>query len=260
MTDGGWITRLRFVALLSSTALALLTVACTAQTHPTTTTAAAIAAAPSPLPSPSPSTTTTTAEPEDTSLDICGRGTIWEPGTTHVASCFLTPLGFVPEAEGWRSSRATLEAVEGLWVAPGEQEPAIRYVVLAYLPDNTPDEVVTSILSIDGVDPTTTPFGDQTVSVEVETAPLRSSATGECVSTAHALRLAGGSGYVLLDLMSVNSDSLYGLGACRTFRIWAIPIDDITVTVVATTDDLEHFDELMPTMQQLVDTIRPATP
>lgn len=255
MTDGGWTTRLRSVALLLWTSLALLTAACTAQTDPTTTTSAAIAAEPVPSTS-----TTTTTKPEDTSVDICGRGVIWEPGATYISACFLTPLAFAPEAEGWRSSRASLEAVEGLWVAPGEQEPAIRYVVLAYLPDNTPDEVVTSILSIDGVDPTTTPFGDQTVSVEVETAPLRSSVAGECVSTAHALRLAGGSGYVLLDLMSVNSGYLYGLGACRIFRIWAIPIADITVTVVATTDDLDRFDELMPTMQQLVDTMQAATP
>jgi len=57
-----------------------------------------------------------------------------------------------------------------------------------------------------------------------------------------------------------GAPQLYGLGACRIFRIRAIPIDDITVTVVATTDDLDRFDELMPSMQQLVETIQAATP
>jgi len=171
MTDGGWTTRLRSVALLFSTSLALFTTACTAQADPTTTTTAAIAAVDT-VPDPTTTTTTTAPAQDTSSVDICGRGTIREPGTTYIASCFLTPLAFVPEAEGWRSSRATLEAVEGLWVAPGEREPAIRYAALAYQPDDTPAEVVASVLAKVAVNSLSPVVGDDSVSVDVDTTPV----------------------------------------------------------------------------------------
>lgn len=66
-------------------------------------------------------------------------------------------------------------------------------------------------------------------------------------------------GYILLDRDALGeAGGLYGLGACRLFRIWAIPISGITVTIVATTEDLDRFDELMPMMDRLVGTITAA--
>jgi hypothetical protein len=84
------------------------------------------------------------------------------------------------------------------------------------------------------------------------------------LNVAASLHLGGGGepGYVLLDRTNLmeGAPQLYGLGACRTFRIWAVPIADITITVVATVDDLDRFDELMPRVQRLVDTITVAAP
>ena len=246
-------------------ALVALLAACATSAEPTTTTTTvAVASVPDPTTS-----TSTTAPAEPAPIDICEDRTAWEANTTLVASCFLVPLTFTPDTEGWRAPKSELESIEGIWVEPGERDPAIRFVVLAHMPDAMPSEAIESILAIDGVDATAGPTNKGTrMRVDVESAPVERvrsniSSRTECAETSRLdlIQSFTEPGYVLLDQISLTgTGSQYGLGACRIFRIWAIPIDDITLTVVATTDDLERFDELMPTMEQLVDSIRAATP
>jgi hypothetical protein len=215
-----------------------------------------------------PATSSTTA-PDDTPVDLCNGFVAWEVGTVHVARCFLAPLALSPDIAGWRSTAANLDAVEGRWTDPEDTRPSIRFVILAYLPELDPPEIIDSILDIDGVDPRQPPESlADTIQVDVDTAPdptrtgdLREA---ECALASRALDLGGNEpGYSLLDRVSLTAADmgrLHGLGACRTFRIWAIPIADITITVVATVDDLDRFDELMAMMDQLVDSMTAATP
>lgn len=245
-------------------AFAVVASGCTPVTSPeTTTTTVAIATVPEP-------TTSSTTAPEDTPVDLCAAFVAWEVDTVHVARCFLAPIAFTPDIGGWHTTSANAEAIAGHWTSPDDNQPSIRFVVLAYVPAAAPSEVLGSILTIDGVNAVRDPAESEGVQwVDVETEPVLMRMPNlelvDCArdATLDLIKSGGEPGYTLLDRTSLgqaDGGSLYGLGACRLFRIWAVPISDITITVVATTDDLDRFDELMPTMQRLVDTITVATP
>ena len=242
----------------------IVLVACTVQTTPTTASSTPTATTRATSATDAPSTSTSTTVAVDSPVDICVPGiSTWEIDETYVAPCFLTPLQFTPIDEGWSSIRADLEWVEGMWTEPGERDPAMRFVILAYEPQSTPDEVIASILAIESVDPLTEPAadGDQ-LSVDVTTGPDRVAdplSGRECMITfSRALNLinvGGALGTVLVEGLDVGGGYAYGMGACWTFRIWATTVADTTITVIATTADLDRFDELMPTAERLVTAI-----
>lgn len=233
----------------------IILAACTAQTTPTTasstpptTTSITVA----------PATSTSTSVVVDSPVDICDPGiSSWEIGETYVAPCFLTPLQFTPVDEGWSSIRADIEWIEGMWTEPGERDPAMRFVILAYEPQSTPDEVIASILAIESVEPLTEPAADgEQLSVDVATGPISNPTIDrECMFTfSGAFDITFGE-TVLLERGNLFEGEGYGMGACWTFRIWVTTVTDRTITAIATTADLDRFDELMPTAERLVTTI-----
>lgn len=242
-------------------ALAALVASCTATAAPastTTTTAVAVETVPEP--------TTTTTTVEDEPVDICLDRTAWEPGVIHRATCFVVPLTFTPDEPGWRSTRAALEAIEGQWTPSEQSSEALRFVILVFMPDATPREALEVILAIDGVEARAAVAADSSaVRVDVDTAPAPGSQTDldrdDCADSGD-LDIIDQPGYVLLDLMSLSGDggALYGLGACRTFRVWSVGIDGETLTLIATTEDLDRFDELMPEMDWFVDAVLAGAP
>lgn len=237
--------------------LVVILVACTAPATPATD-----SSAPTTSTGVAPATSTSTAAVVDSPTDICVPGiSSWEVGETYTAPCFLTSLQFTPVDEGWRSIRTGTEWIEGMWLEPDERTPAIRFVILAYEPQTTPTEVIASILAIDSVDPATEPAADgEMLSVDVATGPDSDIFGRECMITfTRAFDLLGGDlGTVLLERLSVvgaTGGHAYGMGACWTFRIWVTTVADTTITVIATTADLDRFDELMPAAERLVATI-----
>lgn len=221
---------------------------------------------------PPPETTTTTTTPPAGPIDICGRGTVWEVGATYVARCFIIPLGFTPRTDGWTASGALLEWWTGFWAEPGTTGPALRYATLAFRPDEDPDDILESILTIDGVNPESdvgrsTTAGIDVRSVDVSTEPSLGSwsqAGQDCLVTPQsAIDLYEGNapGYPLVDFQRLGSPGkLFGLGACWKFRIWVVASDDTAATIIATVNDLNRFDDLIPMMDELVETITVATP
>lgn len=237
----------------------IIPAACTAQTTPTTASSTPTTTTSTTV---APSTSTSTTVVVDSPVDICVPGiSSWEVGETYVAPCFLTPVQFTPVDEGWSSIRADTEWVEGMWTEPGERTPAMRFVILAYEPQTTPDEVIASILAFESVDPLIEPAADgDLLTVDVATGPDADIFGRECmVSFTRAFDILGGDlGTVLLHRLDNVSGvgHAYGMGACWTFRIWATTVADTTITVIATTADLDRFDELMPTAERLVTTIK----
>ena len=255
------LTRSSLTGVLS---VALILVACSAQTTSTTASSAPTTAVTTST-TVAPSTSTSTAAVVASPADICGPGiSSWEAGETYLAPCFLTPIQFTPVDVGWSSIRADTEWVEGMWTEPDERRPAIRFVVLAYEPQSTPDEVIETILAIESVEPLTEPADDgERLSVDVATGPdVNPTLDRECMATLTRAfdLLAGDLGTVLLDRLNVvgGDGRAYGMGACWTFRIWKTTVADTTITVIATTADLDRFDELMPVAEQLVATIESA--
>lgn len=245
--------------------VALVLVACTAQTTPTIPSSAPTTTATTST-TVAPSTSTATTAVKDSPADICSPGfSSWEVGETYLAPCFLTQLQFTPVDEGWSSIRAGTEWIEGMWTAPDERDPDIRFVILAYEPRSTPEEVIASILAFESVEPVTEPtaVGDL-LSVDVTTGPDPDPVSGrECMITfSRALDLIAMGptlGAVLLERIDVGvGGHAYGMGACWTFRIWVTTVAGMTITVIATTADLDRFDELMPTVEWLVTAVASA--
>lgn len=258
MASGRWRRRPPSRSTCALVVYAVILAACSNPSTATTTTTVALDTVSD------PTTTTTTAEEEP--VDICGDRTAWEPGVTHRATCFIVPLSFTPDEPGWRATRATLEAIEGQWTPPERSSEVLRFVILAFMPDATPREALEAILAIDGVNARAAVAADSSaVRVDVDTAPTPGSQTAfdrdQCADSGE-LDIGGQPGYILLDLMSLSGDggALYGLGACRTFRLWSLGIEGETLTIIASTEDPDRFDELMPMMDHLVASITVASP
>ena len=234
-------------------ALAALLASCTATADPApTTTSVAVNTVPDP-------TTTTTAADEP--VDICPRGLVWEVNAVYTAQCFFTPVTFRPTDDGWRSFGANSVVLRVGRLDAGRQ-PEVGVQLLAYKPELEPDPVLSSILDIDGVDAVspvrTTSLGQwNAVTVDVRTQPDPSQLNvdlGDCSRNELALQWPydASRGYPLvLGSRGVGSWE-YGLGACHRFRLWAVDLGDITITVIAIVYDSEAFDELVTIAEDLL--------
>lgn len=239
----------------------LVMAACTSTTTPTTT-----ATAPVPIDTPAASTTTpASTQPEVTApVDICPRGLVWEPGTTYIADCFVVSVAFEPTEHGWRSVAVGAEWIEGTWIDPDTSTPALQYVLLAYEPSESPGDVIESIVNREGVDAISAVrhesiAGHTSLRIDVTTkpeAPMSSPVgRGGCTTTlTHSLNLFGGErpGYVLMDRLNMGgSRSVYGLGACLAFRIWAIDVDGATMTLIAASVDTDRLPDVGALVESL---------
>lgn len=238
-------------------------VACTTEVEPATS------ATPDDTTISEPTVSPSTTAPAST-INLCGRGTVWESGVTYVAPCFIVPIGFTPHTDGWTASGAQLEWWAGFWTQPDTPSPAIRFHAIAYESDSDPERNLDSILAIEGVNATSairqsTISGIRLWSVDVATEPAVGSLelTGnDCIASPHSaidLLFGGAPGYPLVDFMSITGGGgLFGLGACWQFRIWVLGYEGASATIIATVADLGRFDELMPRMEELVQSIAAA--
>lgn len=60
---------------------------------------------------------------------LCDGFATWKVSTVHAARCFLAPIAFTPDVDGWRTTPASLEAIGGYWTAPDDNQPSISFVV-----------------------------------------------------------------------------------------------------------------------------------
>lgn len=192
---------------------------------------------------------TTSRVPPAGPQDICGAALVWDPGVAYMADCFLIPVTFTPTEPGWRSVRSGPEWIELAWIERASHE--VTYRLLFLLVDDTepPDQVLDSVLTIEGVDvlrpPTPTEIaGIDALVADVETEPRPATGTDRtCTSMTHAVNLFAGErpGYLLLDRTGVGHGAAYGLGACLAFRIWTMGVDDVTVTVIAAAESADQL-------------------
>lgn len=241
---GGWLAVVPVVFLVA---------ACTSTTAPTTSDSA-------PVVSPAASVSTTTSENAGPvvagPVDLCPRGMAWDTGVAYVADCFIVSVTFEPTVEGWRSRGVGAEWIEGTWIDPETSTPSVHFALLAYESSKAPEEVIASIVDIDGVNATSEiqsalVAGRTGLQVDVITDPAPANnhthgRRGGCSTDFdHALDLSLFSpGYILMDRIGFSSfGSVYGLGACFAFRIWAIEVDGFTLTLIVAAP---HSDELEP--------------
>lgn len=225
-------------------------------------------------PEPAPTTTvslappTTEVEPSTSvvteRVDICARGLLWDVGSIYRAECFIVPLSFEPDEDGWRSAGGGDLRIRIDWREPGG-DVAIRMAVLVYEPHLEPASVLERILAIDGVNAVggsraVSVGAHDTLTVDVDTDPDPQSGSSSRECSSHQGLVTWGydawPGYPLVvDSRSLGGTYEYGLGACATFRIWAVDIEGTTVTVLATTDDQSRFEELRPTVERLLESL-----
>ena len=157
-----------------------------------------------------------------------------------------------------------MQWLEVFWVDSELNDPAARFALWAYRSSDSPQTVIESILSIDGVDALTEVGGTKVsgrdaVGVDVATEIDEFNAADTCSLSNLGLRTWDGDigqpGYFLFSVGDGTFRLDFGLGACKTFRLWAIEVDDFTVTIAATADKDERFDELMPTIERLLDSM-----
>lgn len=240
--------------------LALVTVlaACTTSAEPpSTTTSPSTTAVVDTVPEP----TTTAPTAEDEPVDICPRGLVWEVDVSYRAECFFAPVTFRPNADGWRSYGVSSVVVRAER-RNTDRQPEVGVQLLAYKPELDPDPVLASILDIDGVEATspvrTTSLGQRNaVTVDVRTNPDPSRLNtdlGECSQDELALQwpFDASRGYPLVLGSRGVGTWEYGLGACHRFRIWAVDLGDVTITVIAIVFDGEAFDQLIRTAEDLL--------
>lgn len=205
--------------------------------------------------------TTTTVVTER--VDICSRGLLWEVGSIYGAGCFIVPLSFEPDEEGWRSGGGGNNWVRIDWRETGG-DVAIRMAALAYEPQSDPASVLDQIIAIDGVNAQGISRGVSvgthsatTVDVHTDPDPQPEVLDFDECSSDQGLVTWGYDvwpGYPLVyDPQSSTEE--FGLGACATFRIWAVDMDGTTVTILATTEEQARFEELMPTVERLLESM-----
>lgn len=253
MAESRWTRATRWPVLM---AVGLL-MACTAPTNRPTSTVALEGSSPSSMP------TTTSSVPSANPQDICGAALLWDPGLSYVADCFLIPVTFAPTGPGWRSIRSGPEWIELSWVDAASDEVQIRLLFLILDAAQPPDEVLESILTIEGVDVLRPPApteiaGIDALVADVATEPRPATGTDRtCTSMTHSVNLFGGErpGYLLLDRTGVGRGAAYGLGACLAFRIWTLNLDGVTVTVIAAADGADLLRDAGTRVDSLLATV-----
>lgn len=242
-------------------ALVTMLVACTASAEPpSTATSPSTTAVVDPVPDP----TTTITEAADEPVDICPRGLVWEADAPYTAECFLTAVTFRPTAEGWRSYGASSVGIRLERPSP-DRVSEVGVQLLAYKPELKPDAVLASLLDIDGVEPTspvsTTSLGQRSAAtVDVRTDPDPTphpvKEDYECSPDGSALQWGYDAwpGYPLVIEDQGQGTHEYGLGACHHFRIWAVDLGDVTITVIALIYNSDAFDQLVTIAEDLLAT------
>lgn len=220
--------------------MALLVVACQPETVTTTT----VSVAP---PSTLGTTTTATSVVEEDAASMCGRGLPWDIGATYVADCFVHPMSFMPQDDGWVSTGATDSHVRLRWNDPDDRDVSVRIAIIAYQINEAPAEVLEAILEVDGVSSVGGPdpvevAGMSGIVAGLEGAPEEDGfpndpARDGCTSDS-AVWLTGdqfGHGFFPIGSLVI------GVGACDLVQAWIVDVDGLTLTILAgTVDPADH--------------------
>lgn len=218
--------------------MAVLVAACQPETVMSTT----VSVAP---PSTVSTTTSTTISVAEEPVRICARGLPWDVGTTYVADCFVRPMSFIPQDEGWVSSGATDSHVRLRWNDPADRDVSVRIALIAYRIDRSPAEVLESIVDVDGVssvsggDPVEV-AGVTGIVAELEGGPEEDApnigAERDGCTSGSAVWLTNdqfGHGFFPIHGLVI------GVGACHLVRAWIVDVDGLTLTILAGTEDPE---------------------
>lgn len=207
-------------------------------------------------------TTTTTEAPveecEPTPLE--GRGWIWEAGCTYTASSFLVPITFAG-AEGWSSVGAAFEFAALKYDADADGGSDATLTIFAYDVESKPPDILDDVLVFDGVDAISertaiTLAGVPAITLDVDGAPLdslpgTSSGCTEPVGTAFFYQTT--ESYTLLELPLKVGQGAFGIPACFRSRVWVLAVEGWSITAIGVTRDVEHFEELMPILQEFLE-------
>lgn len=202
-------------------------------------------------------TTTTVAE----AVDICRRGEQWTPGSTYRADCFVVPLEFRPEHEGWTSSSAGGDWVKVRWSDPEMDGSEVRGAVLAYRSSDAAENVLDQLTSselINEVSERTMLVADgmDMLVVDVEGADEPG---GEviapdgvpCSPDQPVWWRRGRFGHTIVD----RGGGVIGVGACHIVRIWVVDVGGTTITILGGSADPDRHDQAVAKIQELFDTM-----
>lgn len=233
----------------------LLLAACGGETAVSTTTAV-------PVEPPSTSTTTSTTvestTPAPTPIDICPRGVVWQPGLAYVAECFEVPVSFSVEGAGFGSEGASGEWLVVRWRDPDDREFGVRVGLLSYRSGDSPLEVLEAITTRKGIaassEPRATTLAGRDASmVEVEGLPREGLGEGEdpCFSDGYVRFVSGGGGNPIME--GVGRADAIGVSYCDVATVWAVQVDERTITVIAGSDDPARHQEALEIVEGLFD-------
>ena len=209
-----------------------------------------------PVPATTASVPTTTTAPGP--VEIPARAIIWEPGT-YTTNRFLVPTTFVVDVSGWRSYPPHDEWIEVGYAEEGGNTIAATLVIAAYQPTESVEPLLAAITSIEGVSVLSGPTaaevaGFGAMAVDVEGAPDPNAAGDgvivECSEPGGSGRFYEFSaGYQFFN----KASEAVGIPACFRSRVWLVDVDGTTLTMIATSDDPDDFDRLMPEVEHLID-------
>lgn len=186
----------------------------------------------------SPTTTTVVDGP----VDICSRGMVWEAGTMYVADCFVHPMSFVPQEEGWGSAGGGGGHLLIRWIDPEDRDVSVQIALLSYQSQQTPSEVLASIVQVDGVvvvdGPVATELaGGIGVGAELEGESEQDLGPLYCNGGNAVLLSAGTYGHGFYE---IQNGRVIGVGACDLVQAWVVDVGGSTVTILAGTEEPEN--------------------
>lgn len=191
--------------------------------------------------------TTTTVE-EAAECDLVevdpNSALVFEAGCSYVNSIFAVPMTYSPDRDGWVSfgygSRwVSLDLDED---ADGTTDAALT--VLLFQENREPEGIFESIVSRDRITAEgnvmeTTIGGLPASALDIRLAEHSRFPCGNRIS-----RFLNTGSYIAL--VNDGPNRTFGIPACRTSRVWAVTVGDITATVVGAVRNDAAFDELMP--------------
>ena len=231
-------------------ALGLLLAACSGGTADTT------------VPVPEPRTTSTTKVVESTTtteavepVDICPRGVAWEPGTTYAADCFLVPVAFMVDEEGWGSEGAGDDWMKVRWLAPADQGFRVRVALVAAGSTRSPAAVLDRIASHGSISEVSDRMevsvgGVEGLAVDAEGAAEEGGerpGSGGCTGDSPVWFEPTRFGHALFPTPWGD----VGVGACQVARIVVVQAGDLTVLAIGGTTDQDRHEEAVAKIESL---------
>lgn len=207
-----------------------------------------------------PSTTTTVPETPTTKAGpvvlSAGRTVRLEPGVNYASDGFLVPLAWRVDDDGWR-----WQGVAEDWAYLGliiDGEVAAALALLGYRTSLLPNEVVETILAKEEVEVVDGPAvamvgGLEAIKVDVEGAPERAQVDDRRCTGDIVRFFIDEPGYALV--VDPANPYEYGIAACKVSRVWVFETNGKSLTVIGGASDPDRFDELMPLVERLLDSM-----